>query len=208
MGNISTAVRKLRKQMDLTQQDLANRLGVTARAVANYEAGRVPRAEVLSGLCRISSENKLADLAQQFAAGLRGSLRFTIKAEPLNDEEVAIVRVVLCLARDKDKVPEWDQITQSMLSALDALAKRAGAEFTLSEPDDLTASLVLARTFLVPNAELKLYNLARERAMKTGESPEKARNEVLLEYPELYAELIKDRAAAPATVATKKGAKK
>lgn len=46
-------IRKLRKHLDLTQQDFADRLSVKRGAIANYEVGRnEPTDAVISLICR------------------------------------------------------------------------------------------------------------------------------------------------------------
>lgn len=46
-------IKKLRKALDLTQQDFANRLGTTRDNIAGYETGRrSPSVAVISLICR------------------------------------------------------------------------------------------------------------------------------------------------------------
>jgi transcriptional regulator with XRE-family HTH domain len=195
VSNTADAVQELRAKLSFTQQELANRVGVTARAIANYEAGRTPRAEVLQSLALLAQRYKLESVAKKLRAALREVLDFMTKAEPINQEEAALTRMFLCLVRDKDKVPEWPQISQALLSALERLVERSEIDFTLSDTPDLSSTLVIARSFIATSTERKVQSLAAERAMRTGETTEKATNEVLLEHPELYAELAKERAA-------------
>ena len=53
----SLYVKRLRKELGLTQEGLARILGITARAVANYEAGlRVPNAMIALRLALYSAD--------------------------------------------------------------------------------------------------------------------------------------------------------
>lgn len=52
-------MRKLRKQLDLTQQEFADRIGMKRNTVANYETGRnEPSAAVISLICREFNVNE------------------------------------------------------------------------------------------------------------------------------------------------------
>ena len=46
--NVGRFIAKLRKEKNITQQDLANKLGVTDRAISNWENGNImPSVEML-----------------------------------------------------------------------------------------------------------------------------------------------------------------
>ena len=50
----SIIIRESRKRAGLTQQELADKLGITTGAVSNYENGvSFPKAEIAFGLCDI-----------------------------------------------------------------------------------------------------------------------------------------------------------
>ena len=52
-------IRKIRRDLDLTQQEFADRLGVKRGAIANYEIGRnVPADSVVSLICREFNVNE------------------------------------------------------------------------------------------------------------------------------------------------------
>lgn len=52
-------IRKLRKILDLTQQEFAGRIGMKRNTVANYETGRnEPSASVISLICREFNVNE------------------------------------------------------------------------------------------------------------------------------------------------------
>ncbi len=51
--DVGGRIRGIRKHLELTQAELAQRLGVTKVSVARYEAGRVPRLRVLREIARL-----------------------------------------------------------------------------------------------------------------------------------------------------------
>ena len=51
--DVGERIRWIRQQLDLTQSQFSKRLGVIQVSVARYEAGRVPRAQVLEKIARI-----------------------------------------------------------------------------------------------------------------------------------------------------------
>ena len=51
--DVGERIRRIRQQLDLTQSEFSKKLGVIQVSVARYEAGRVPRAQVLEKIARI-----------------------------------------------------------------------------------------------------------------------------------------------------------
>jgi transcriptional regulator with XRE-family HTH domain len=204
--NTQAAIRQLRKALDLTQQDLANRLGITARAIANYEKGRLPHAKILADMSILADAKNLPDLAQQFRNGLAHNLDSNTNAKPNTHAEQALARLFLCAARNKDKIPEWEELQRLLVSSIENLIKRSATEFTLTDPSDLTQALDQANIFIMPSAAARVETLAKQRSMMTGDSHEKATTEVLLANPDLYEELVKERQSAAGP--TKKGSSK
>lgn len=52
-------IKKLRKSLDLTQQEFADRIGIKRGAIANYEVGRnIPTDSVVSLICREFNVNE------------------------------------------------------------------------------------------------------------------------------------------------------
>jgi len=68
------AVRELRQHLGDNQQGFAVRLGLSVRAIANYEAGRAPEAAVLVTLLRLAKSAEQQHLALQFARQLVAAL--------------------------------------------------------------------------------------------------------------------------------------
>lgn len=52
-------IRKLRKTLDLTQQEFASKIGTTANVLTNYETGRRnPSASVINNICKTFNVNE------------------------------------------------------------------------------------------------------------------------------------------------------
>jgi transcriptional regulator with XRE-family HTH domain len=74
MDQVVKAVKDLREHLGLSQQEFANRIGSSIRAVANYEKDRRPTARLLLQLIRLAdSENKTV-AAAAFSGALREEL--------------------------------------------------------------------------------------------------------------------------------------
>ena|SRR5437879_2907553 len=52
-ANVGQRIRSVRRGLNLTQAQLGRRLGVIPISIARYEAGRVPRADVLERIARL-----------------------------------------------------------------------------------------------------------------------------------------------------------
>lgn len=46
-------IKRLREQVKITQEEMASRLGLTQQAIAKWEAGNLPRAELLPQLAKV-----------------------------------------------------------------------------------------------------------------------------------------------------------
>lgn len=52
-------IKKIRKELDLTQQDFAMRIGTTANVLTNYETGRRnPSSSVINNICKTFNVNE------------------------------------------------------------------------------------------------------------------------------------------------------
>jgi transcriptional regulator with XRE-family HTH domain len=69
------AVRELRKQVGESQQAFATRLGLSIRAIANYETKREPTARALAQLQVVAKEFKRKDLWDIFREALNRELQ-------------------------------------------------------------------------------------------------------------------------------------
>lgn len=56
---LNERIKKLRKALDLTQQEFANRIGTTANVLTNYETGRRnPSNSVINNICKEFNVNE------------------------------------------------------------------------------------------------------------------------------------------------------
>lgn len=56
---MNTRIKKLRKSLDLTQQEFASRIGTTANVLTNYETGRrSPSSSVINNICKTFKVNE------------------------------------------------------------------------------------------------------------------------------------------------------
>lgn len=56
---MNTRIKKLRKELDLTQQKFADRIGTTANVLTNYETGRRnPSSSVINNICKTFGVNE------------------------------------------------------------------------------------------------------------------------------------------------------
>ncbi len=69
--DLDEAVRQLRAHMKLSQQAFATKLGLSIRAIANYEAGRVPTGRSLAQMQVLAGEVGRLDLWNIFRDALR-----------------------------------------------------------------------------------------------------------------------------------------
>jgi transcriptional regulator with XRE-family HTH domain len=82
-------VKKLRSALGLTQPVFAKRVGLSVRAVANYEKDREPNGEVLQRLASLAARHNLNDLAKIFSDAFSGQVQRS--TTPRTAEEAAWV---------------------------------------------------------------------------------------------------------------------
>jgi transcriptional regulator with XRE-family HTH domain len=68
--DLATAVKKLRAALNMSQQAFANELGLSIRAIANYEKDRIPEPKVLARLQQLAMKHRLYELNAAFHAAL------------------------------------------------------------------------------------------------------------------------------------------
>jgi transcriptional regulator with XRE-family HTH domain len=187
--HVQEAVRELRVATGNSQQSFAQALGLSMRAIANYEKDRTPNSPALYRLAKLARQVGRPDLAQVFSSALSEELSDVV--EPMTTEEKAWADAVIALLRNKG-LTDWPRIGRSIVSALEKLVRRTDVE----ELENLAAVLLEARYRLVSLAERQLEHLAKAHQAKIGETYEKAYSEVLLQNPELYTKYLLERAEA------------
>ena len=192
MDSLATVIKELRSKVGDSQQAFANRLGLSVRAIANYEAGRIPKTEVLWRFIGIASDHGLHQLGQELSRAF--SERMKGNEQPANSEESAFVRGMLALARNRHLLPTWPAIGRQMLVALkNLLAAAKRHEAVRTDTEELEELVEAMRQVVEPTAMESLRRLAVERRRQTGEEFDAALAAVLNEQPGLARELFEER---------------
>lgn len=119
MDRVAASVKKLRSLLGDSQQAFAQRLGLSVRAIANYEAGRRPSSVALFKLGKLAAINNLVDLAGVFSSAYVVAVRG--RTEPIGQERV-LVRIVLSLSRNQEFVRHWSELSVALVDSLTELA--------------------------------------------------------------------------------------
>ena len=195
MDSLGPAVKKLRSALGLTQPAFAKRVGVSVRAIANYEKDREPSGEVLRRFASLAARHNLDSLAKIFSDAFAEEIQGRTNSSTA--EETAYTQAILLLLRNRSVFSGWGQVSTEVIAALESLIAEA------RKTPSLKAALVKMEEVLVelryhaaPNAEQKLQELARARSDAAGEAFEQAYVHVVYERPDLYEEYLEDRAAA------------
>lgn len=88
-------IRKIRRELDLTQQEFADRLGVKRGAIANYEIGRnEPVDSIISLICREFNVNKewlRNGTGEMFAPDASDELEALVKKYDLSNADQVLI---------------------------------------------------------------------------------------------------------------------
>jgi transcriptional regulator with XRE-family HTH domain len=191
--SLQEAVRELRAGTRDSQQSFAQRLGLSMRAIANYEKDRAPNSPALYRLAKLARQVGRSDLAQIFSSALTEELHDVV--EPMTTEEKVWSDAVIAVLRNRD-LTDWPRVGRSIVRALESALETLMERLDDNAAEDLATVLVEARYSLVSLAEPQLDQLAQARQAKTGETYHKAYSEVLMENPELYDQYHQERADA------------
>lgn len=128
-------IRKIRRDLDLTQQEFADRIGVKRGAIANYEIGRnVPTDSVVSLICREFGVNEewLRDgTGETFAPDASDELEALVKRYDLsNADQVLIEKYINLKAGSRETIIDF--ITD-VVAALDGVADPNSKAFPESD---------------------------------------------------------------------------
>ena len=195
MDSLGPAVKKLRAALGLTQPAFAKRVGLSVRAIANYEKDREPGGEVLRRFGSLAARHELDSLAKIFYDAFAKEIQG--RTNPGTGEETAYTQAILLLLRNRSVGSGWRQVSTEVIAALESLIAEARKRLSLKAGlVKMEEVLVELRYHAAPNAEQKIHELARARSDATGEAFEQAYVHVVYERPDLYEEYLEDRAAA------------
>src|SRR5215831_6038074 len=109
--NIYQAVRELRKTLGLSQQAFATELGLSIRAVVNYEKDRAPTARALAQLEKLARDSEHPELARIFRDALGNELGFGMSDRPpLSGEELYFERAFRRCVFENPRTPTASKI--------------------------------------------------------------------------------------------------
>jgi transcriptional regulator with XRE-family HTH domain len=116
------ATQQLRRHLDDSQQAFANRLGLSIRAIANYESDRTPTGRVLARLETLAVQQGRDDLAAVFRDAINKELgpRVPLGNQPETATEDILVTAVLTVLRDQryaDLRPKLRQLLREVARA-------------------------------------------------------------------------------------------
>jgi len=168
--NLNRAVQELRRVAGESQQSFAQRLGLSMRAIANYEKDRVPNGPALFRLAKLARQIGRADLSQIFSSAL--SEEFHEALEPMTPEEKVWSDAVLALLRNRD-LTDWLEVGRFLVGALERLLKRKSGE----EIEDLAAVLALAREIWGNDACMNEREIGNAMAVVCGDVNRAIRDE-------------------------------
>jgi transcriptional regulator with XRE-family HTH domain len=131
---LAEAIKKLRDELGESQQAFANRLGLSIRAIANYEKDRKPIGKVLVALHRTARTAGKHELAERFWGALHEDLGLTEGVgRKINDCAVGLGLAISYLGLFES---EGLKITATQRDALEkAKARLASARATLDSLD-------------------------------------------------------------------------
>lgn len=98
-------IKMLRKSLDLTQQEFANRIGTTANVLTNYETGRRhPSSSVINNICKTFNVNEIwlrTGEGEMFAPQKADALDELVKQRGLSDGDRLLIEKFLNLRPDE-----------------------------------------------------------------------------------------------------------
>ena len=121
-------IRKIRRDLDLTQQEFADRIGIKRNTIANYETGRnEPIDSVVSLICREFGVNEewLRDgTGEMFAPDASDELEALVKRYDLsNADQVLIEKYINLKAGSRETIIDFITDVVAALEDLDPNAK-------------------------------------------------------------------------------------
>lgn len=128
-------IRKIRRDLDLTQQEFADRLGIKRGTIANYELGRnEPVDSVISLICRefnVSEEWLRAGTGEMFAPDASDELEALVKKYDLsNADQVLIEKYVNLKSGSRETIINF---MIDVVAALDGAADQNDKAFPVGD---------------------------------------------------------------------------
>lgn len=125
---VKDRIRKIRRDLDLTQQEFADRIGIKRNTIANYETGRnEPIDSVVSLICREFGVNEewLRDgTGEMFAPDASDELEALVKRYDLsNADQVLIEKYINLKAGSRETIIDFITDVVAALEDLDPNAK-------------------------------------------------------------------------------------
>ena len=110
--NLKYRIKKLRKELDLTQQEFADKIGMKRNTVANYETGRnEPSASVISLICKEFNVNEdwlRSGNGEMFNPEPKNELDILKNKYSLSSQECALIDVFVNMnQKDRQTVMEF-----------------------------------------------------------------------------------------------------
>ena len=126
-------IRKIRRDLDLTQQEFADRIGIKRGTIANYEIGRnAPTDSVVSLICRefgVSEEWLRNGTGEMFAPDTSGELEALVKKYDLsNADQVLIEKYVNLKAGSRETIINFITDAVAALEDLEPNAKALSSD--------------------------------------------------------------------------------
>jgi hypothetical protein len=130
---VKDRIRKIRRDLDLTQQEFADRIGIKRGAIANYEIGRnAPTDSVVSLICRefgVSEEWLRKGTGEMFAPDAGGELEALVKKYDLsNADQVLIEKYVNLKAGSRETIINFITDVVASLEDLEPNAKALSSD--------------------------------------------------------------------------------
>jgi transcriptional regulator with XRE-family HTH domain len=120
MRQLVKAVRNLRARLGDSQQAFANRLGVSIRAVANYEKDREATGKALLELKNLADANGLVEEARAFEDALSRELGHgVIEVPPDKKEDFDALMAILFGGgkQNREALAEWNKLSEPIKAA-------------------------------------------------------------------------------------------
>ena len=152
-------IKKIRRDLDLTQQEFADRLGVKRGAIANYEIGRnIPADSVVSLICRefaISEEWLRTGSGEMFAPDASDELEDLAKKYDLSHGAMVVIEKFVKM-KEKDR--------QVLLKYCMEVAAALSADDVAPEAPAIPAEMSIDEKVALYRQELEREEKAAERS--------------------------------------------